>query len=118
MLCDGDECDRAFHMGCLASGFPQPDIEDEQSKWKCPVCCDICNIPPPAEPPASMQTGDRVEVFDRSMKGWYLAEVKQRSKKSVRVHFCGYAPNWDFSPQSTFALPAEMEFIRKPQWLE
>ena len=43
LLCDGENCCRAFHMKCIYPQVSLKDIEEEEGDWFCPLCSTISN---------------------------------------------------------------------------
>ena len=44
ILCDGEDCHRAFHMKCVYPNVTQEDIENEDEDWFCPLCASVANL--------------------------------------------------------------------------
>lgn len=44
ILCDGEDCHRAFHMNCIHPAVSASEVENEDEDWFCPLCSGISNL--------------------------------------------------------------------------
>jgi hypothetical protein len=44
ILCDGQNCHRAFHMKCVFPAVSEQELGDENEDWFCPLCSGISNL--------------------------------------------------------------------------
>eukprot|EP00529_Nitzschia_sp_RCC80_P007472 CAMPEP_0113522260 /NCGR_PEP_ID=MMETSP0014_2-20120614/45098_1 /TAXON_ID=2857 /ORGANISM="Nitzschia sp." /LENGTH=1314 /DNA_ID=CAMNT_0000420313 /DNA_START=121 /DNA_END=4065 /DNA_ORIENTATION=- /assembly_acc=CAM_ASM_000159 len=44
ILCDGEDCHRAFHMNCVHPAVSASELENEDEDWFCPLCSGISNL--------------------------------------------------------------------------
>ncbi|KAG7356441.1 PHD-finger domain containing protein [Nitzschia inconspicua] len=44
ILCDGQNCHRAFHMKCVYPAVSMDDVENEEEDWFCPICTGVSTL--------------------------------------------------------------------------
>jgi hypothetical protein len=44
LLCDGQNCHRAFHMKCVYPAVTMEQLENENEDWFCPLCTGVSNL--------------------------------------------------------------------------
>jgi PHD-finger len=70
ILCDGQNCHRAFHMKCVYPALSMDDLENENDDWFCPICTGVSTLMGEMHDLCIGSEDPDIDVEDGSLASW------------------------------------------------